>query len=140
MQTPTSAREPGQQDPQPAHAHDALPASKGTAKLVYVLYLGGTFLPVLPIVGWAVALTQRNGAPPMLRTHYQNQINLFLRGLVYLVAVLIIGFMLALTGVGAPIAGLFALVALVWWYVRVIKGIIRLSKDEPVVDRATWGF
>ena len=113
---------------------------KGTTNLVYIFYLTAAFLPLIPLIGFIVALTQRNSAPPLLRNHYQNQVNLFIRGIVLSIGVTLAWFVLTLTVVGEPIALIIGAVVLAWWYVRTIKGMKSLSANEPIADLSSWGF
>ena len=113
---------------------------KGTTNLVYIFYLLAVILPILPLVGFVIALAQRNSAPPLLRNHYQNQVNVFIRGVVLSIGATLVGLVLTLTIVGEPIAIVLGAVVLAWWYVRVVKGMQRLSSEEPIADLASWGF
>ena len=113
--------------------------NKGTANVVYILYLL-LVVPLLPIVGVIIALSSRNGAPELLRSHYQNQIGLFIRGVIYTIAGSVVGSVLSLTGVAMPLAVILGFLLLAWWYVRVFKGMNSLSKGELVHDPSNWGF
>ena len=113
--------------------------NKGTANAVYILYLL-VVVPLFPLVGVVIALSSRNGAPELLRSHYQNQIGLFIRGVIYSVAGFVVSFVLSLTGVGMPLAVILGLVVLAWWYMRVFKGMGTLSKGDLIDDPSNWGF
>ena len=121
-------------------AHSDEEAGKGTTNLVYILYLTAAFLPLLPLIGLIVALSKRNAAPPLLRNHYQNQVNLFIRGDVLSIGATAAWLILTLTVVGEPLAIVIGAVVLAWWYVRVVKGMRSLSSREPIADLSSWGF
>lgn len=113
---------------------------KSTTNLVYIFYLTAAFLPLIPLIGLIVALSKRNEAPSLLRNHYQNQVNLFIRGVVLSIAATAAWLLLSITVVGAPIAIVVGAVVLAWWYVRVVKGMRSLSAGEPIADLSSWGF
>lgn len=115
-------------------------AGKGTTNLVYILYLTAAFVPVVPLIGLFIALAKRNEAPALLNNHYQNQVNVFIRGVVMSIGVTLASLILTLTAVGTPLAIVLGAVVLAWWYVRTIKGMRALSAGEPIADLSSWGF
>jgi uncharacterized membrane protein len=61
------------------------PAAKGSANLVYILYLAGLLVLITPVIGVIMAYSAREHAPGWLQTHYTNQINVFWKGVLYAV-------------------------------------------------------
>lgn len=108
------------------------PERAGNANLIYILYLVGIALGITAIVGLIMAYVSRPKAPAWLQSHYDNQINIFWKGLLYMIA----GAVLLAVVVGA----LVLLAALVWYIVRIVKGMQTLSRGEPEPDPARWGF
>ena len=79
-----------------------------------------------------MAYIAKDDAPDWLRTHYNNQINIFWKGLLYSVVsavlcVILIGFLLLL-------------LTLIWYVVRIVKGMQAISKGEAIENPGSWGF
>ncbi len=108
------------------------PSEKGNANLIYILYLVGVVVGITPIVGVIMAYMAKSEAPDWLVSHYNNQINIFWKGLLYgliscVLMLVLIGFVLIL-------------VALIWYIVRTVKGMQELSKGQPIANPGSWGF
>ena len=108
------------------------PGEKGNANLIYILYLAGLVVGITSIVGVVMAYMAKDDAPEWLRSHYHNHINIFWKGLLYS----IIGAVLTIVLIGF----LILLAALIWYIVRVVKGMQALSKGEPYPNPSGWGF
>jgi uncharacterized membrane protein len=108
------------------------PGESGNANLIYILYLAGIVVGVTAIVGVVMAYMAKDQAPDWLRSHYRNQIHIFWKGLLYMV----IGFVLMFVLIGF----LVALAALIWYIVRVVKGMQTLAKGEPYPNPDSWAF
>lgn len=108
------------------------PREAGNANLIYILYLIGLAAGLTAVVGVVMAYIARDEAPDWLKTHYANQINIFWKALVYVIVstvlcIILIGFLLLL-------------LTLIWYIVRIAKGLQALSKGEPVPNPESWGF
>jgi uncharacterized membrane protein len=101
-------------------------------QLVYLLYLGGFILAILPLIGVVLAFVNRDSAAPMERTHYDYQISTFWRGLVIGVVGVVLIFVL--------VGWLVLLFAAVWMIVRCVKGLNKFSQKEPMAANIGWGF
>ena len=108
------------------------PGQKGNANLVYILYLVSIIVGVTAIVGVIMAYLGKSNASPTLISHYNNQINIFWKALLYSV----IGVVLSVIIIGI----LILLVALIWYIVRTIKGMQALSAEQPIENPGSWGF
>ena len=110
------------------------PAQADTAKIIYILYLVGWVIPVIPpIIGLVMAYMNREGAPVWVQSHYQLQIRTFWMGMLYavigtLVATFIINF----------IGWLVFLLMLIWWIVRCVKGLKAIFDGAPYENPTTW--
>jgi uncharacterized membrane protein len=110
------------------------PAEADTAKIIYILYLVGWVIPVIPpIVGLVMAYMNREGAPVWVQSHYQLQIRTFWMGMLYavigsVVATFIINF----------IGWLIFVLMLIWWIVRCVKGLKALFDGAPYPNPTTW--
>jgi uncharacterized membrane protein len=113
-------------------------AGSGAAFLVYVLYL--LSIPsaaIFALVGVIVALSSRDGASPLARSHLDDQIRIWMIAFwwgVFLVVATIIGAILAVVLIGFPIlwiaAGLGFLV-MVWFTIKSALGLLALMDRRP---------
>lgn len=108
------------------------PSEKGNANLIYILYLVGVVVGLTPIVGVIMAYMAKSEAPEWLVSHYNNQINIFWKVVLFS----LIGAVLTLVLIGL----LVLLAALIWYIVRTVKGMQALSKGEPIANPGSWGF
>lgn len=108
------------------------PESTGNANLIYILYLASLVVGITGIIGVIMAYMAKDDTSDMLRSHYENQINIFWKGLLYCV----IGAILTVVLIGIVIL----VVALVWYIVRIVKGMQALSKGQAIANPGSWGF
>jgi uncharacterized membrane protein len=133
---------PAPADPEPVAVAAAPAAHRGAetsyevkraAYAVYLLYLSGLVVPVLPlIVGVLLASNRVKDAPDWLESHYTFQIRTFWIGLA--------GLGLAGVLLFLPF-GLFPLTIVataVWLVTRCFVGMVRLHRGEPIFDPQTW--
>ena len=108
------------------------PASTGTAKIIYILYLVSIIIGITAIAGLIMAYVNKDDAPDWLKSHYQFQIRTFWIGALYLfIGVLLSQF----------IIGLFILLFwLLWLIVRCAKGIKYLDQTVAYPDPKGWMF
>lgn len=108
------------------------PAESGNANLIYILYLVGLAAGITTIVGVVMAYMAKDQAPDWLRSHYRNQIHIFWKGVVYC----LIGSVLTVVLIGF----LILLAAVVWYIVRVVKGMQALTRGEAYPNPESWGL
>ena len=108
------------------------PGETGNANLIYILYLVGLAVGITSLVGVVMAYMAKDEAPDWLKSHYRNQINIFWKALLYSLAGLVLTVVL--------IGFLVILATVVWYIVRVVKGMQALSKGEPYPNPSSWGF
>lgn len=101
-----------------------------SAFLIYILYLVGIAIPILPLVAVVLAYLFRGGATGWLESHYTYLIRTFWIGLLYSILAMIL--MVVFIG------WLVYVAVVVWLVVRCVKGMQLLSKREPVPDPQTW--
>ena len=110
------------------------PNTRGNANLVYILFLVGLATGGLgTLVGVIMAYVAKGQGDALLDNHYNNQINIFWKGLLYSVASV---FLIPILGLGI----LTGLAALVWFIVRCVKGMQALSAGQPVENPGSWLF
>lgn len=108
------------------------PGNKGNANLVYILYLCSFLIGISSVVGVVMAYVGKEDASPLVRSHYDNQINIFWKMLLYV----LVGTILLLVVVGILI--IFA--AVVWYVIRIVKGMQALAADQPIENPGSWGI
>lgn len=106
--------------------------AKGNVNLIYVLYLIGIVAGITSLIGVIMAYLGKDRAEPWLLSHYNNQINIFWKAVLYA----LVGAVLTLVLIG----GLILLATLIWYIVRVVKGLQALARNEPIENPASWGF
>ena len=110
------------------------PAEADMAKIIYVLYLVGWIIPIIPpIIGLIMAYINRNDAPPWVQSHYQFQIMTFWIGaLFFIIACLVATFIFNFIG------WLIFVLTMIWWIIRCVKGIKELFERAPHPNPTTW--
>jgi len=108
------------------------PGERGNANLIYILYLAAAVVGITGIVGLVMAYMAKDQAPDWLKSHYRNQIHIFWKGLLYS----LIGVVLMVVLIGF----LILLATLIWYIVRIVKGMQALSKGEAYPNPSSWGF
>ena len=107
-------------------------ATTKVAYVIYILYLASLLMPVLPILAVIFAYIFENDAKSFLKSHYQYLIRTFWIGMLYFIVsgALII----AIVGI------LLTPLVVIWWFVRIVKGLKSLMREEPIVNPKTWLF
>jgi uncharacterized membrane protein len=104
------------------------------AKIIYVLYLVGWVIPVIPpIIGLIMAYINRGDAPAWVESHYQFQIRTFWIGTLFC----IIGALVS-TYIVNFVGWLIFVLTMIWWIIRCVKGLKELFDRAPHADPATW--
>ncbi|POF61531.1 hypothetical protein CFR73_12065 [Novacetimonas maltaceti] len=108
--------------------------------IVYILYLIGFFIPGTSAMGIILAYINRDSSTEPYTSHFRFQITLFLKGLLYAVAGLVLYLfsiaMAALTGGIGVILLVFPVLLMLWWAAWTIYSIIRgmsaLNRNLPI--------
>lgn len=108
------------------------PAEPGYANLIYILYLVGVVAGITALVGVIMAYVAKDEAPGWMKSHYHNQINIFWKALLFMIA----GGILSIVLIGF----LVMFITLIWYVVRIAKGMQTLSRGEAYPNPASWGF
>lgn len=107
------------------------PGSRGNANLIYFLYIvAPVFFQMLALVGVVMAYLGKGKGDALIENHYRNQINIFWKMLLYCVISGLLTFIL--------IGLLLFLAALVWYIVRIVKGMQALAAGEMVENPGSW--
>lgn len=111
---------------------------RSTALIVYVLYL--LSIPsaaVFALIGFIIALLGRDGAGPLARAHLDDQVRIWWIAFWWGAALLVmcgIGILLTVILIGIPIlwlAGLIALIVMIWFTVKGLLGLLKLLDMRP---------
>ena len=108
---------------------------KENVMLIYVLYLVGLIpaFGVVPIiVGFVMALLNRQTATGVWASHYEYQFRQAIAGLI----VAVVSGILVIVLVG--VIGLVLLA--IWWIVRSIKGLQAASHGQPIPNPASYSW
>lgn len=106
-------------------------ATTRAAYIIYILYMI-ICIPALPVLGIIFAYIFENDAKSILKSHYIYLIRSFWMGLLYfsisgLSILLMIGIVLL------PLC-------IIWWLIRIVKGLKSLMRNEPIANPKTWTF
>ena len=98
--------------------------------LVYVLYLASLITGITALIGLIMAYIAQGEADEVEASHYRYLIRTFWIGLLMSVA----GALLAIILIGFAIW----VFALVWFIIRMVKGLSLANRNEAIPDPATW--
>ncbi len=102
----------------------------GYARLVYAGLLLGLFLPGLNVAAVILAWRGRGSGDAMLEQHTLNQIHIFWKSVVYVLTGLVLTYFLF--GV------LIIMAAIVWYVLRIVKGLQALAANSPPENPESW--
>lgn len=108
------------------------PGTPGQARLIYWGFLLGLILPGVNFIAAGFALHARARGDELARSHFANQIGIFWRSVVYV----LIGLLLTWFLFGV----LIIIAAIVWYILRVLKGMQALSAGLPPKNPQSWLF
>ena len=110
--------------------NDAAISESKMPMIAYLLYIIGAIVPLLTLIGLILAYLNRGDAPDWHKTHYTYLIHTFWKGLLFSVIALVLMFV----GIGF----ILMIAVLVWFLVRVIKGLLDYNKGQPIGNPTTW--
>ncbi len=102
------------------------------AQLIYVLYLVGFLVGITTIVGLVLAYINRGKAGGIVDSHYTWLIRTFWIGFLYSVIGAILTFVL--------IGILVLLATFIWMIIRLVTGLQKLNRGEPIANPLSWMF
>lgn len=110
------------------------PADKSAniALLGYLLLLAAPLLMISALIGVVIAYVYRDDAPAWLQSHFQLQIRTFWIGTLLFVSGLLLMWVV--------IGKLVLLLTLIWYLVRLIKGLKYLHRRAPYPTPESLGF
>lgn len=122
--------EPTSQIPPSRPQENWLEPGKLNVQLVYGLYILGLIVGVSSIIGVVIAYINRGKTGGWIETHYTWAIRTFWIGLLFSLISLV------LTFVVIGVVGFIA--TLVWFVVRVVIGLQKAGREEPIANPQSW--
>lgn len=107
-----------------------LEAGKTNIQIIYVLYLVSLAIGVTALIGIVLAHMNRGKAGGWVETHYTWAIRTFWIGVLYGVICVV----LAVIGIGF----LLMIAVAVWAIVRIVIGLQKTSREEPIDNPESW--
>lgn len=104
--------------------------TEGHSRLIYAGLLGGLLVPGLNVVAVGLAYLNRGKGGEVMASHTLNQIHIFWKSVAYVCTGLVLTYFLF--GV------LLIIAAIVWYILRVVKGLKRLAADAPIDAPSSW--
>ena len=125
-------------------ALDKTARGRGTAIIVYLLFLGSILAVVTAPIGAVIAHVKRRQAEPWVATHLQFQIRTFWLGMLGGALFVAVWQLLGLLGAAAlapwALGYIYFTVCLVWMVGRCAVGIARLTDNRPVANPRSLAF
>ncbi|QDZ02322.1 hypothetical protein FQ775_19135 [Nitratireductor mangrovi] len=107
-----------------------LDPGKTNIQIIYILYLVSLAIGLTALIGIVIAYMNRGKAGGWVETHYTWAIRTFWIGLLYgLVSAL-----LMVVGIGF----LLMIAVAIWAIVRIVIGLQKVSRDEPIGNPESW--
>ena len=113
--------------------------------VVYALYILGLFHGLTIIVGVIMAYVLRDGAGPVMGSHYTYVIRTFWVSLIWLIiggAIMLVSIPFTFILIGIPVmmaGGAICGLAWLWALVRSIVGVVRLADGRPIERPLSYG-
>ena len=111
---------------------DNADANTGTAKLIYYGYLAGLIIPFVGFIGLIMAYVNKGNGPHWLDENYRFQIRTYWIFVLYMFISIILMFVL--------IGYITALVSLVWFIIRCVKGLKAINNKQVPQNINGWLF
>ena len=103
---------------------------KANIQTIYVLYLVGFIFAITTLIGVVMAYVNRGKSEAWLDTHYLWAIRTFWIGLLFAAISFVLSFVLI---------GFFGFVATaVWMIVRLVIGLQKVGRREPIANPMSW--
>lgn len=119
-------------DNNPLDTGEMVQPGASNVQLIYILYLVGIIVGITTIIGVIMAYINRGKYGGWIESHYTWLIRTFWISLLY-------GLIGAVTSV--IVIGFFILLfVLVWFIVRMVKGMQALGRKEPIANPQSWMF
>jgi len=115
-----------------ALSFSVLPGTAGHVRLLYWGLLVGLVLPGLSLIAAGLAWLSRNRGEEAVRSHYTNQVSLFWKSLIYIAVGLLLTYFL--------IGVLVLIASLVWYMLRIGRGLRALGQGAPAQNPDGWLF
>jgi uncharacterized membrane protein len=118
------------QAPEPRQTDRWLEPGKTNLQVIYILYLASFVIGITGLVGIVLAYLNRGKSAPWLESHYTWAIRTFWIGLLGSFISFILFFV---------VIGMFTIILVaIWFIVRIVIGLQKLGRNEPIADPQSW--
>jgi len=115
---------------------------KGTANLIYILYIVGFFTGITALIGVILGYTNRDQSSEPFKSHLVFQIRIFWRGVIFVSAIIVLNLLISAIGVATLGIGfvleIFPIGVGIWWLVWTIRAIAKgmgaLGRRESIAQ------
>jgi uncharacterized membrane protein len=108
------------------------PDAKNMANIIYILYIIGFFTGITALIGVVLAYINRNQFDPASNSHFNRQIKIFWRGVIFAIFIFITYFIGAITIILMPIAWILMLWWFIWTVIAIARGMSALNRSQPI--------
>ncbi|EDQ34960.1 putative membrane protein [Hoeflea phototrophica DFL-43] len=118
------------QAPEPRQTDRWLEPGKTNLQVIYILYLASFVIGITGLVGIVLAYLNRGKSAPWLESHYTWAIRTFWIGLLGSFISFVLFFL---------VIGMFTIILVaIWFIVRIVVGLQKLGRNEPIADPQSW--
>jgi uncharacterized membrane protein len=118
------------QAPEPRQTDRWLEPGKTNLQVIYILYLASFVIGITGLVGIVLAYLNRGKSEAWLESHYTWAIRTFWIGLLGSFISFILFFV---------VIGMFTIILVaIWFIVRIVIGLQKLGRNEPIADPQSW--
>lgn len=118
------------QAPEPRQTDRWLEPGKTNLQVIYILYLASFVIGLTGLVGIVLAYLNRGKSEPWLESHYTWAIRTFWIGLLGSFISFVLFFL---------VIGMFTIILVaIWFIVRIVVGLQKLGRNEPIADPQSW--
>lgn len=118
------------QAPEPRQTDRWLEPGKTNLQVIYILYLASFVIGLTGLVGIVLAYLNRGKSEAWLESHYTWAIRTFWIGLLGSFISFVLFFV---------VIGMFTIILVaIWFIVRIVVGLQKLGRNEPIADPQSW--
>lgn len=118
------------QAPEPRQTDRWLEPGRSNLQVIYILYLASFVIGITGLVGIVLAYLNRGKSEAWLESHYTWAIRTFWIGLLGSFISFILFFV---------VIGMFTIILVaIWFIVRIVVGLQKLGRNEPIADPQSW--
>ncbi|WP_394690535.1 DUF4870 family protein [Hoeflea sp.] len=118
------------QAPEPRQTDRWLEPGRTNLQVIYILYLASFVIGLTGLIGIVLAYLNRGKSEPWLESHYTWAIRTFWIGLLGSFISFLLFFL---------VIGMFTIILVaIWFIVRIVVGLQKLGRNEPIDNPQSW--